>query len=220
MRSNADTEPSVLTEGRIYMNKREDAYWLHQLPTELLVDPLWHNHVVNPSRCVLLQCDSWGTVSPSYKAELLQDGDSGGQSSPLAPLLRRHSSPFAVPNGIPIQRRLDAIAALGFRDHYEAKAALQQQYFGLQQPDDGIPIFAFIGRITEQKGVHLILEAAETLITKHRGRVQLILGGMANWKDGYAARCATKMMELRWKYPQSFWADPNEFFTKGESLKP
>ncbi|CDJ67992.1 glycogen synthase, putative, partial [Eimeria necatrix] len=66
--------------------------------------------------------------------------------------------------------------------------------------------------------VHLILEAAETLITKHRGRVQLLLGGLANWKDGYAARCATKMMELRWKYPQSFWADPNEFFTKGKNL--
>ncbi|XP_026192579.1 uncharacterized protein LOC34618951, partial [Cyclospora cayetanensis] len=202
-------------EGRIYMNKREDVHWLHQLPTELLVDPLWHNHVVNPSRCVLLQCDTWGTVSPSYRSELLQEGEGRAQNSPLAPLLRRHSNPFAVPNGIPIQRRLDAIAALGFKDHYEAKAALQREYFGMQHGDDSIPIFAFIGRITQQKGVHLILEAAETLITKHRGRVQLLLGGMANWKDGYAARCASKMMELRWKYPQSFWADPNEFFTKG-----
>ncbi|OEH78134.1 hypothetical protein cyc_02046 [Cyclospora cayetanensis] len=203
-------------EGRIYMNKREDVHWLHQLPTELLVDPLWHNHVVNPSRCVLLQCDTWGTVSPSYRSELLQEGEGRAQNSPLAPLLRRHSNPFAVPNGIPIQRRLDAIAALGFKDHYEAKAALQREYFGMQHGDDSIPIFAFIGRITQQKGVHLILEAAETLITKHRGRVQLLLGGMANWKDGYAARCASKMMELRWKYPQSFWADPNEFFTKGK----
>ena len=52
-----------------------------------------------------------------------------------------------------MQRRLDAIAALGFKDHYEAKAALQQEYFGMQKPDDAIPIFAFIGRITEQKGI-------------------------------------------------------------------
>jgi starch synthase len=66
---------------------------IHELPYELLVDPYWEQLVVNPSRCPLITCDNWGTVSQSYKFELLQ-------LSPLAPVLRSHPHPFAFPNGI------------------------------------------------------------------------------------------------------------------------
>lgn len=38
------------------------------------------------------------------------------------------------------------------RDHWEAKAAVQRQFFGLASPDFTTPLFAFIGRITAQKG--------------------------------------------------------------------
>ncbi|PFH35371.1 hypothetical protein BESB_062580 [Besnoitia besnoiti] len=201
-------------EGRIYLNKREDVYWLHGLPTDLLVDPHWHNFVINPSRCVLLQCDGWGTVSPSYRDELM--GEHGQtNASPLAPLLRRHHHPFATPNGIPIKLRLERLKNLGFRSHWEAKAALQRHYFKFEKGDDSIPLLAFIGRITQQKGVHLIVELAENLIRRYNGRVQILVGGMANWKDGYAARCANQMLDLRARFPHSFWADPGEFFSNG-----
>ena len=48
-----------------------------------------------------------------------------------------------------------------------AKAKLQKKYFNFSDFDDTVPLFAFVGRITEQKGVHLILEAAEVIIAKY-----------------------------------------------------
>ncbi|PHJ19571.1 glycogen synthase [Cystoisospora suis] len=38
---------------------------------------------------------------------------------------------------------------------------------------------------------------------------------MANWKDGYASRCASQMLDLRARFPHSFWAEPSEFFSNG-----
>jgi glycogen synthase len=36
---------------------------------------------------------------------------------------------------------------------------LQSKYFKIDQLNDEIPLFAFIGRVTKQKGVHLIIDA-------------------------------------------------------------
>lgn len=38
---------------------------------------------------------------------------------------------------------------------------------------------------------------------------------MGNPKDPYCAACINKINYLKGKYPHSFWADPNEFFTDG-----
>jgi len=46
----------------------------------------------------------------------------------------------------------------------DAKRKLQQKYFNFGDLDDSIPIFGFVGRVTEQKGVHLICESAEAII--------------------------------------------------------
>ena len=62
-----------------------------------MVDPFWDKLVINPSRCALMSCDNWGTVSHSYKFDLLTN-------SPLSPVLKRHPSPFSFPNGV---RKLD-----------------------------------------------------------------------------------------------------------------
>lgn len=35
--------------------------------------------------------------------------------------------------------------------HDEAKAFLQKQYFYMDTPDLSIPLFAFVGRVTQQK---------------------------------------------------------------------
>lgn len=50
---------------------------------------------------------------------------------------------------------------------------LQKKYFKLDKLDNSLPIFAFVGRITQQKGVHLILENLETIIKKFNGKVQV-----------------------------------------------
>lgn len=76
-------------------------------------------------------------------------------------------------------------------------------------------MFAFVGRITTQKGVHLILEVADAIIHKYQHKVQFLVGGPANMRDPYSARCANHMRELTSRYPECFWAAPSEFFTDG-----
>jgi glycogen synthase len=121
---------------------------------------------MNPSRCAILSSDQWATVSPSYKQELLD-------TSPLTSILKNHPQPFAFPNGIPKEIRLKKLMDVCGNDHFKAKEILQKKYFGAEKLDDSRAIYAFVGRITQQKGVHLILEAAEQLIKKSEGRVQV-----------------------------------------------
>jgi starch synthase len=77
-------------------------------------------------------------------------------------LLWQKPSPFAFPNGTPIGDRLKKLDAVA-PDHLTAKELLQKKYFN-RELDDSIPIFAFVGRVTAQKGVHLILDCAEGII--------------------------------------------------------
>jgi len=45
--------------------------------------------------------------------------------------------------------------------------------------------------------------------------VQFLVGGPANMREPYSASCAHKMWNLKNKYPNCFWAAPEEFFTDG-----
>ena len=49
-------------EGRIYPDGNDSLSSIHHIPIELLQDPYWHANILNPSRCVLLSTDNWGTV--------------------------------------------------------------------------------------------------------------------------------------------------------------
>lgn len=60
-------------------------------------------------------------------------------------------------------------------DHLKAKEAIQQKYFNFKVLDNSFCLFGFVGRITEQKGIHLILECAEELIRNSAGKIQVIL---------------------------------------------
>jgi len=114
-----------------------------------------------------------------------------------------------------VEARLKKIRDQVGTDHYAAKKKLQMKYFGFGDLDDNVPVFAFVGRITVQKGVHLICESAEHLINKYHGKINILVGGPANRKEQYAARCAVDIENLTKKYPHSFWAAPNDFFTDG-----
>lgn len=194
-------------EGRIFPTKAENCFMnIHGINRDWLVDPYWSIDIVNPSRCALKCSDQWATVSPSYRAELLG-------TSPLKELLRHKTQPFAYPNGIPIKQRLQRLADKG--THLDAKFVLQKKYFGFETLDDSIPLFGFVGRITEQKGVHLIIEAAEQLIPKTNQKIQFLVGGPFTATEKYSVECANKMRDLRRRYPHNFFADPDSFFYDG-----
>jgi len=95
----------------------------------------------------------------------------------------------------------------------EAKKRIQMKYFKYSNANYSVPIFSFVGRITTQKGVMLILEAAETIINRNGGNINILVGGMGDTKDPYVQQCWKKIDYLTSKYPNSFWANPSEFFT-------
>ncbi len=194
-------------EGRMYPEKHDGRYThLHNLPLHLLIDPYWTREVVNASRCALIMSDQWATVSPSYKNELLSH-------SPLKELLKQKDRPFAFPNGIPKEQRLARLKDKG--DHFNAKSVVQKKYFGFGDLDNSVVLISFVGRLCEQKGVHLIIDAAEQLIPRYNYKLQFLVGGQANYQDKYSADCARRLKELRSKYPHCFYANPDEFFTDG-----
>lgn len=196
-------------EGRCYPDPGEgNLEHVHRLPHHELVNPWWQNTVVNPSRCALLKCNSWGTVSPSYLKELLAN-------HPLSDLLKMIKSPFAYPNGIRQADRERALREKGGESHEEAKETLQKRYFGFKDGDPTIPLFCFVGRITSQKGVHLILDTVDELVAHCQNKIQILVGGPANWDDDYSADCARRMMDLRRRHPHCFWCSPDDFFMDG-----
>lgn len=116
-----------------------------------------------------MTCDNWGTVSHSYKYQLLRE-------SPLNKILQRFPNAFSFPNGLNIQERLKMIKDLPTgEDHLKAKEKIQQKYFSFKQLDNSFCLFGFVGRITEQKGIHLIIESAEELIRSSNGKIQVKL---------------------------------------------
>jgi starch synthase len=174
-------------EGKIYLEGYDDLSYIHNLPRELIIDPTVSSLCVNASRCALLTSTNWGTVSLSYRQDLLTGGIN---PSPLRPLLCRFPHPFAHSNGIRVAKRRELISNVA-TTHAIGKKMLQEKYFVTSNP--AIPVLSFVGRICEQKGVHLILNSFERLHNLYGGRIQVIIGGMANKKDTYAAECAWKM---------------------------
>ena len=198
-------------EGRIYPNENKTLDNIHQLPNDWLIDPHWNEKIINPSRCAILMSDQWGTVSNSYKQDLLDH-------SPLSHLLRKHNAPFAFPNGIFKKNRLKILNEKVGHDRNQTKKYIQQKYFGYEDLNESVPVVSFVGRITEQKGVSLILEKAEELINQTNNNINILIGGMGNRSDPYVIKCIEKIEYLRNKYPHSFWANPNEFFTDGPAV--
>nr|XP_027193619.1 uncharacterized protein LOC113788356 [Dermatophagoides pteronyssinus] len=203
-------------EGRIYVSNNFAYEEIHGLPRDIVMDPYWDDSIINPSRAALLCTDNWCTVSPGYRDELLGLVPNV-EPSPLAPLLKLFKTPFATCNGIPIEARKNQLKSLSMTRE-ETKRFLQMKYFNMTDPNLKIPIFSFIGRITEQKGVLMILECTEKMINRYNNQIQIIIGGKVNWNDPYSVACANLMLYLREKYPSSFYAEPEHFFTDGKAV--
>lgn len=155
----------------------------------------------------LKSVDNWGTVSKSYQHDLIE-------RSKFSEVMRRCPDSFAFSNGIRGEDRLNALRKISpTLSHGDAKKALQEKYFCCSDPS--IPVFGFVGRICEQKGVELLAYVAQDIISRTRGRVQFIIGGYAPANDPYAKRCASLLNGLHAKYPSSLWADPDRFFLDG-----
>ena len=190
-------------EGDVYVpdHLRAKLDRIHGLNIDLVYDMARRRSSFNPSRCALLASDQWGTVSKTYRKDLLR-------TSPLSDLLARFPTAFGFPNGVNVADRTRILHETVGSDHLKAKEKLQQKYFGYKELDDSVMVMGFVGRITRQKGIHLIVETAEELIHHFGHKVNILVGGMKFKNDKYGEDCAKLMYYLRDKYPSCFWGAP------------
>ena len=79
-------------EGRIYPEGDDRLSDLHHIPIQLLQDPYWQANIINPSRCVLLSTDNWGTVSTTYQTDIMHSSAPDASRSPSPPRTECSSS--------------------------------------------------------------------------------------------------------------------------------
>lgn len=136
----------------------------------------------------IAHADAINTVSPRYAQEILTPEFGFG----LEPLLQRRADRLVgILNGLDPEawnpRTDPALAAPFDAETLERRAENKraaQQAFGLPVKPE-VPLFAFIGRLIEQKGVDLLLRAAEALFA--RGIQVVVLGeGMPEYTAAFA----------------------------------
>lgn len=201
-------------EGRVYpsdKDSKDSLDYLYQLPSYHLVNPYWAEFMLNPTRCALINSDQWGTVSLSYKQEIQE-------SSSLKDILNSFKEPFAFPNGIPKMEKLKRFKAVCGHDHQKAKEIIQKKYFNYSVINDDVCLYGFVGRITKQKGILMVLDIVEKFMHAYKFKCQFLIAGPIDPRDPYGQACAGKMKYLSNKYPHNFWADPFLFFKDGELL--
>ena len=199
-------------EGRLYPSPQMGTLeGIYQFDPSWVIDPYWRVKILNPSRCAILLSDQWATVSNSYKQDLQN-------RSPLAGILNQKPQPFSYPNGIFKEKRLKALLEKAGSDRNECKKYIQQKYFGYQNADFSVPVYSFVGRLTQQKGVLLILDAVEEMVKRTNGKINILVGGMGSPSDPYVRQCINRINYLKSKYSYAFWANPYEFFTDGPKI--
>jgi len=59
-------------------------------------------------------------------------------------------------------------------NHEKSKEMIQQKYFKFNSLDNSFMLLGFVGRITSQKGVHLIVDNFERLFNKLNKKIQVL----------------------------------------------
>ena len=215
---------------------------LHQLPYNLLHEEsggaLRDGGTLSLSRAAFMCSNAWGTVSTSYRDEVASFPRSPPRMATQALILIRYShfshafshsqllsrstyasalralgGGVACDSGLPLSKMRASLARHG--DHAMAKTSLQQRCFG-KAGVRSVPLLLFLGRVTYQKGVHLLLDCLPALLESVNGEAQVCVCGCADPSDAYARRCADQMKALQAAYPFHFWADPTHYFEEAE----
>lgn len=149
----------------------------------------------------ILHADWINTVSPSHAIEVLTPEYGEGLEGTL---LKKRGVLSGIINGLDydtLNPEKDPLIEHNFNlnvlDKRSQNKQILQKEFGLEVTDKK-PLLAFSGRLTQQKGVHLILDIIEHLI-KEVGIQFVILGGGDQ-------QMATDFFKLSQKYPKQIGA--------------
>lgn len=128
----------------------------------------------------ILNADLISTVSPTYSREILTKEYGEGLEESL---LKRKNSLFGILNGIDISQfnpetdqNIKANYSISSLDRKKENKANLQEILRFKK-EKGTPLFSFIGRLTSQKGIDLILEIIPELIKLNSQFVVLGKGG-------------------------------------------
>ena len=187
-------------EGKLNCSENNDYQNIYNFNKDWLIDPNLHEKAINPSRCAILKSDQWATVSKAYKRHLQLN-------SPLADILNQKPCPFAYPNGIFIKKELKEIQLLAGKNKEECKEYLQQKYFGFEKADYSIPVYSFIGEISEDKGIMLIFDSIDEIMKKANSKINIILFAKGNNNNPSYYNCLNRINNLKEIYKYSFWGN-------------
>ncbi|KAG2497328.1 hypothetical protein HYH03_004492 [Edaphochlamys debaryana] len=141
---------------------------------------------INWLKAGILAADKLVTVSPNYATEITQDAAGGVE---LDKFIRQAGGIEGIVNGMDIEEwnpKTDKFLTLPydqnsvFAGKAAAKEALQAE-LGLPV-DPTAPLFAFIGRLEEQKGVDIILAALPKLLATPKVQVAILGTGKAAYE--------------------------------------
>ena len=161
---------SLMTVHNLAFQGNFAAAWMAGLdlpPASFAVEGLEFHGGVSFLKAGLFYADALTTVSPSYAREIQTQAYGCGMDGLLR---QRRESLRGILNGIDAQTWNPAtdplIAARYAADTLEPKSANKaalQRRLGLAV-DDGIPLLGVVSRLTQQKGIDLLLEAAPRLV--------------------------------------------------------
>ncbi len=172
------------------------------------IDGLEFHGQVSFMKAGLFYADHITTVSPTYAAEIQTQAQGCG----LDGLLRARAGLLTgILNGVDDSvwnPQLDPLIPFPFdadriAGKAQCKAALQKE-LGLSLQSD-LPLFGVVSRLTEQKGLHLVLAALPTLFS--RGAQLVVLGNGEKWlEDAFreAASMHSRQLAVRIGYDEHF----------------
>ncbi len=178
-----------------------DRYFLgdfYSLPDSLFDNgTLRWNNMVSSFKAGIVYADKITTVSPTHAKELLDPSSKFGLSYVLK---LREDDFIGICNGIDEEEfnpRIDKIikASYGIKDVTKKKKICKQDLFEsskLQYKD--VPTFGFVSRLSEQKGINLILDVAREIINKGGAIFALGSGDYVLEKE---------LEDLRKEYPEN-----------------
>eukprot|EP00746_Dinoflagellata_sp_MGD_P019187 gnl/MRDRNA2_/MRDRNA2_14456_c0_seq1.p1 gnl/MRDRNA2_/MRDRNA2_14456_c0~~gnl/MRDRNA2_/MRDRNA2_14456_c0_seq1.p1 ORF type:complete len:638 (+),score=115.92 gnl/MRDRNA2_/MRDRNA2_14456_c0_seq1:79-1914(+) len=155
-------------------------------------------HVLNLSKAALMTADRILTVSPGYAAEM-KTAEGGFRLEELVKMRDFHVA--GILNGIDVvswNPMTDPMVSVkyGATDFVPARAAnkrqLQERLNLRQEPN--VAIVSFVGRLTDQKGIDMLIECVDWMMKDTgngvTGRVQLIMMGHGDTIYGDGLRAA------------------------------
>lgn len=154
---------------------------------DLPEEDLLHEGRLNFMKAGILQADALSTVSETYAREIQTPEFGFG----LHEVLRARADDLhGVVNGLDLEAwdpRSDSFLARGFdpRDGRAKGAQKRELQRELGLPQDRVPLAGFVGRLFDQKGVDLLLEALPTLL-RRRVQVTLLGSGERRYEEALA----------------------------------